>query len=113
MCSNSSFEKASASEIITNIWRTLCRIIWTIIYVCGKLKNSLNIYHGGNGQVMVYPLHRKWCNHLEISTFCNMGKDWYKNAGYNILWFELFTANDDCSHEIKRCLLLGRKAMKT
>ena len=21
------------------------------------------------------------------------------------------TANDDCSHEIKRCLLLGRKAM--
>ena len=24
-----------------------------------------------------------------------------------------FTANGDCSHEIKRCLLLGRKAMTT
>ena len=24
-----------------------------------------------------------------------------------------FTADGDCSHEIKRCLLLGRKAVKT
>ena len=28
-----------------------------------------------------------------------------------ILWGSIFTAHCDCSHEIKRCLLLGRKAM--
>ena len=26
-------------------------------------------------------------------------------------WSSKITANSDCSHEIKRCLLLGRKAM--
>ena len=28
-----------------------------------------------------------------------------------ILWGSKVTANGDCSHEIKRCLLLGRKVM--
>ena len=28
-----------------------------------------------------------------------------------IFWGFKITANDDCSHEIKRCLLLGRKVM--
>ena len=28
-----------------------------------------------------------------------------------IFWCSKITAGDDCSHEIKRCLLLGRKAM--
>ena len=28
-----------------------------------------------------------------------------------ILWGSKITADGDCSHEIKRCLLLGRKAM--
>ena len=28
-----------------------------------------------------------------------------------ILWGSRITADGDCSHEIKRCLLLGRKAM--
>ena len=28
-----------------------------------------------------------------------------------IFWGSKITAEDDCSHEIKRCLLLGRKAM--
>ena len=30
-----------------------------------------------------------------------------------ILWVSEITADGDCSHEIKRCLLLGRKAMTT
>ena len=30
-----------------------------------------------------------------------------------ILGGSKFTADGDCSHEIKRCLLLGRKAVKT
>ena len=28
-----------------------------------------------------------------------------------IFWGSKITADDDCNHEIKRCLLLGRKAM--
>ena len=28
-----------------------------------------------------------------------------------IFWGSKITADDDCSHEIKRCLLFGRKAM--
>ena len=28
-----------------------------------------------------------------------------------VFWGSQITADDDCSHEIKRCLLLGRKAM--
>ena len=35
-----------------------------------------------------------------------MGKQWL-----TILEGSKITADDDCSHEIKRCLLLGRKAM--
>ena len=31
-------------------------------------------------------------------------------TGFIFLGFKI-TADDDCSHEIKRCLLLGRKAM--
>ena len=30
-----------------------------------------------------------------------------------IFWGSKITADGDCSHEIKRCLLLDRKAMKT
>ena len=30
-----------------------------------------------------------------------------------IFWGSKITANGDCSHEIKRCLLLGRKSMTT
>ena len=29
----------------------------------------------------------------------------------DFIFFSKITADDDCSHEIKRCLLLGRKAM--
>ena len=29
-----------------------------------------------------------------------------------LFWGSKITADGDCSHEIKRCLLLGRKAMK-
>ena len=33
------------------------------------------------------------------------------NTGRLYFWGSKITADDDCSHEIKRCLLLGRKAM--
>ena len=38
-----------------------------------------------------------------------MGKQW--NHWQTILWGSKITADGDCSHEIKRCLLLVRKAM--
>ena len=39
-----------------------------------------------------------------------MGKQW-KQCQTFIFWGSKITADGDCSHEIKRCLLLGRKVM--
>ena len=39
-----------------------------------------------------------------------MGKQWKTVSDFIFLGFKI-TADGDCSHEIKRCLLLGRKAM--
>ena len=38
-----------------------------------------------------------------------MGKQWKQRE--TIFWGSKITTDGDCSHEIKRCLLLGRKAM--
>ena len=42
-----------------------------------------------------------------------MANRWRKNGNSDRLFFlgSKITADGDCSHEIKRCLLLGRKAM--
>ena len=47
-----------------------------------------------------------------------MGKQWKSDKFYKvyevidfIFWGSKVTADGDCSHEIKRCLLLRRKAM--
>ena len=43
-----------------------------------------------------------------------MADRWGNNGNSERLYFRggsKITANGDCSHEIKRCLLLGRKAM--
>jgi len=34
-----------------------------------------------------------------------------ENSGWLYFWGSIITADADCSHEIKRCLLLGRKVM--
>ena len=39
-----------------------------------------------------------------------MGKQWKKLRDFIFLSSKI-TADGDCSHEIKKCLLLGRKAM--
>ena len=39
-----------------------------------------------------------------------MGKHW-KQCQTSFFWGSKITADGDCSHEIKRCLLLGRKIM--
>ena len=39
-----------------------------------------------------------------------VGKQWKPVTDFIFLGFKI-TADGDCSHEIKRCLLLGRRAM--
>ena len=39
-----------------------------------------------------------------------MGKQW-KQCQTLFFWGSKITADGECSHEIKRCLLLGRKVM--
>ena len=39
-----------------------------------------------------------------------MGKQWKQRD--STFWGSKITADGDCSHEIKRCLLLGKKGMK-
>ena len=54
-----------------------------------------------------------------MATHFNIGPwktPWTEEPGglqgiYYFFWVSKITADDDCSHEIKRCLLLGRKAM--
>ena len=53
--------------------------------------------------------HHIWSHHC-------MGNRWGNNGNSDRLYFwgvSKITADGDCSHEIKRRLLLGRKAMKT
>ena len=40
-----------------------------------------------------------------------MAKRWGNNGNSDIVLGSKITADDDCSHEIKRCLLLRRKAI--
>ena len=65
-----------------------------------KLKNWLKAHHSGNLRSWppVPSLHGK-----------QMGKQW--KQWLTLLWGAPITADGDCSHEIKRCLLLGRKVM--
>ena len=51
---------------------------------------------------------RSW--HESHHFMANIGET-MKTVRYFILGGSKITANDDCSHEINRCLLLGRKAM--
>ena len=50
--------------------------------------------------------HGIWSHHFMTNRWGNNG-----NSGNFILGVSKITADGDCSHEIKRCLLLGRKAM--
>ena len=51
--------------------------------------------------------------HLKLNIHHFMGNRWGNSGNSGRLYFggSKLTADGDCSHEIKRCLLLGRKAM--
>ena len=65
-----------------------------------KLKSWLKTQHSENED------HGIWSHHF-------MANRWGKNGNSERLLFlgSKITADVDCSHEIKRCLLLGRKVM--
>ena len=67
-----------------------------------KWKRWLKTQHSENQD------HGIWSNHF-------MANRWGNNGNSERLYFgsSKMTADDDCSHEIKRCLLLRRKAMIT
>ena len=47
-----------------------------------------------------------WSHHFMANRWGNNG-----NSNRLYFWGSKITADGDCSHEIKRCLLLGRKVM--
>ena len=50
--------------------------------------------------------HGIWSHHFMANRWGNNG-----NSDRLFSWVPKLTVDGDCSHEIKRCLLLGRKAM--
>ena len=65
-------------------------------------------------------IHTITCMNLKCIVLCErghftyfMGNRWGNsgNSGWLYFWGCKITADGDCSHEIKRCLLLGRKVM--
>ena len=66
----------------------------------GEWKRWLKIQHSKNED------HGIQSHHITAK----MGKKW--EQWQSIFLGSKITADGDCSHEIKRCLLLGRKAMK-
>ena len=64
------------------------------------MKNLLKTQHSKNKD------HGIWSHHL-------MANRWGNNGNSDRLFFldSKITVDGDCNHEIKRCLLLGRKAM--
>ena len=63
-------------------------------------KAGLKTQHSKHGD------HGIWSHHFMTNRWKNNG-----NGEKLYFWGLQITADDDCSHEIKRCLLLGRKAM--
>ena len=73
------------------------------LYIEGKRgdqKSWLKIQHSK------YEDHSIWSHHF----MANSGKKMETVTDFIFLGFKI-TADGDCSHEIKRCMLLGRKAM--
>ena len=66
----------------------------------GEWKSWLKAQHSENED------HGIWSYHFMENRWGNSG-----NTADFIFWSSKITANGDCSHEIKRHLLLGRKAM--
>ena len=66
----------------------------------GELKSWLKAQHSKNKD------HGIQSHHFMANRWGNSG-----NTDSLYFWSSKITADGDCSHEIKRCLLLGRKAM--
>ena len=56
-------------------------------------------------------IHTNICNYIHICTSWEIDGETVETVSDFIFWGSKITADGDCSHEIKRCLLLGRKVM--
>ena len=64
------------------------------------------------GKEYVKAMYRHSAYLAYLATSCEMpGWETTEAVKDFIVWGSKITADGDCSHEIKRCLLLGRKAM--
>ena len=66
----------------------------------GEWKSWLKVQHSENKD------HGIWSHHFMGNRWGNSG-----NSDQLYFWGSKITADSDCSHEIKRCLLLGRNVM--
>ena len=62
-----------------------------------------------NGKLQCFSFIFLFSLHIARDHF--MANRWGNNGNGDRFWGSKFTADGDCSHEIKRCLLLGSKAM--
>ena len=72
-----------------------------------KAQVSREIGAGSPGQLVAED-HGIWFHHFMANRWGNSGNSDRLFFGG---WGSKITADDDCSYEIQRCLLLGRKAM--
>ena len=72
-----------------------------------ELKSSLHIKKC-EGKTLPYIIHK---NKLKMCNDLNVTSKTMETVSDFIFWGSKITADGDCSHEIKRCLLLGRRAM--
>ena len=96
----------SGKTIALTIWTFVSKVM-SLLLISSPVIYSLLIYTSGNP----FPTH----THIHISSFDFLAffLSWetVETVSDFILGGSQITADGDCSHEIKRCLLLGRKVM--
>ena len=78
----------------------ICHCFHSVPIKRGEWKSWLKAQHSENED------HGIWSHHFMADRWGNSG-----NSGLLYFLGSKITADGDCSHEIKRCLLLGRKVM--
>ena len=82
----------------------LCQIRFYSLFFFLIMKSMFTIIKTENED------HGMWSHHFMGNRWGNSGNS-VRLPLHLIFWGSKITADGDCSHEIKRCLLLGRKVM--
>ena len=109
--------KISLTWTTSNTWAVLYSvyILWPILYFVYFLLNVIVLDEGERGEWKNWLKAQRSKNEdHDIQSHHFMADRWGSNGNSDRLYFwgaPKITADGDCSHEIKRCLLLGRKVM--